>query len=146
MTKWIRFEQGGKIGIGTLEGDKIAVHTGDMFAGAKPSGQTLKLSDVQVLTPCEPSKMVCLWNNFHQLAAKNDFQEPVDPLYFLKAPHAYHPANEPIRRPSTYDGRIVYEGELGVVIGKKCSNITEAEAKDYIFGYTCVNDVTAVDL
>ena len=56
MTKWIRFEQGGKIGIGTLEGDTIAVHTGDMFAGAKPSGQTLKLSDVQVRTPCEPSK------------------------------------------------------------------------------------------
>ena len=74
MAKWIRFEQGGKTGFGTLEGDAIAVHSGDMFAGAKPSGERLKLSDVQVLTPCDPSKMICLWNHFHQLAAKNDFK------------------------------------------------------------------------
>src|SRR5258708_36836785 len=146
MAKWIRFEQGGKTGFGTLEGDTIAVHTGDLFAGAKPSGQTLKLSDVQVLTPCEPSKMICLWNNFHQLAARNDFQQPKEPLWFLKAPNSYWPANRPIERPATYAGKIIYEGELGVVIGKKCFNISEAEAGDYIFGYTCVNDVTAVDL
>jgi ketopantoate reductase/2-keto-4-pentenoate hydratase/2-oxohepta-3-ene-1,7-dioic acid hydratase in catechol pathway len=146
MAKWIRFEQDGKTGFGTLEGDSIAVHTGDLFAGAKPSGETLKLSAVQVLTPCEPSKMICLWNNFHQLAAKNDFKEPKEPLWFLKAPNAYWPANRPIERPATYAGKIIYEGELGVVIGKKCFNISEAEAGDYIFGYTCVNDVTAVDL
>ena len=90
--------------------------------------------------------MICLWNNFHQLAAKNDFTEPKEPLWFLKAPNAYWPANKPIQRPATYAGKIIYEGELGVVIGKKCFNITEAEAGDYIFGYTCVNDVTAVDL
>jgi ketopantoate reductase/2-keto-4-pentenoate hydratase/2-oxohepta-3-ene-1,7-dioic acid hydratase in catechol pathway len=146
MAHWIRFETGGKTGFGTLEGDTISVHSGDMFAGAKVTGEKIALKDVKVRTPCEPSKMVCLWNNFHQLAAKNDFQRPVDPLYFLKAPNAYHPAGEPIRRPPTYDGRIVYEGELGVVIGKQCSNISEAEAKNFIFGYTCVNDVTAVDL
>ena len=146
MAKWIRFEQGGKTGFGTLDGDTITVHIGDMFAGAKPNGQTLKLSEVQVLTPCQPSKMICLWNNFHQLAAKNDFTEPKEPLWFLKAPNSYWPAGRPIERPATYTGKIIYEGELGVVIGKKCFNITEAEAGDYIFGYTCVNDVTAVDL
>ena len=146
MAKWIRFEQNGNTGFGTLEGETITVHSGDMFAGAKPSGETLKLSEVQVLTPCEPSKMICLWNNFHQLAAKNDFTEPKEPLWFLKAPNAYWPANKPIERPATYAGKIIYEGELGVVIGKKCFNISEAEAGDYIFGYTCVNDVTAVDL
>jgi 2-dehydropantoate 2-reductase len=146
MAKWIRFEQNGKTGFGTLEGDTITVHTGDMFAGAKPSGDTLKLSDVQISTPCQPSKMVCLWNNFHQLAAKNEFKQPKEPLWFLKAPNSYWPANKPIERPATYAGKIIYEGELGVVIGKKCFNITEAEAGDYIFGYTCVNDVTAVDL
>lgn len=146
MTKWMRFEQDGKQGFGTLEGDTITVHAGDMFAGAKPTGETLKLSSVRLLTPCEPSKMICLWNNFHQLAAKNDFTEPKEPLWFLKAPNAYWPANRPIERPATYAGKIIYEGELGVVIGKQCFNITEAEAGDYIFGYTCVNDVTAVDL
>ena len=90
--------------------------------------------------------MICLWNNFHQLAAKNDFKEPKEPLWFLKAPNSYWPANQPIERPATYTGKIIYEGELGVVIGKKCFNISEEEAGDYIFGYTCVNDVTAVDL
>jgi ketopantoate reductase/2-keto-4-pentenoate hydratase/2-oxohepta-3-ene-1,7-dioic acid hydratase in catechol pathway len=146
MAKWIRFEQSGKTGFGTLEGDTIAVHSGDLFAGAKPSGQTLKLSEVRILTPCEPSKMICLWNNFHQLAAKNDFTQPKEPLWFLKAPNSYWPGGRPIERPATYTGKIIYEGELGVVIGKKCFNISEEEAGDYIFGYTCVNDVTAVDL
>jgi 2-dehydropantoate 2-reductase len=146
MTQWVRFERGGKTQFGTLEGDTIKVHEGDMFANPKATGESVKLADVKLSTPCEPSKMVCLWNNFHELAAKNDFQHPTEPLYFIKAPNAYHPHGEPIRRPSSYDGKIVYEGELGVVIGKKCSNITEAEAGDYIFGYTCVNDVTAVDL
>ena len=146
MAKWIRFEQGGKTGFGTLEGETIAVHSGDLFAGAKPSGEKLKLSEVQILTPCDPSKMICLWNNFHQLAAKNEFKEPKEPLWFLKAPNAYWPANRPIERPATYAGKIIYEGELGVVIGKKCFNISEAEAGDYIFGYTCINDVTAIEI
>lgn len=146
MTQWVRFERGGKKQFGTLEGDTVKIHEGDMFANPKATGESAKLSEVKLTTPCEPSKMVCLWNNFHELAAKNDFQHPTEPLYFIKAPNAYHPHGEPIRRPSTYDGKIVYEGELGVVIGKKCSNISEAEAGDYIFGYTCVNDVTAVDL
>lgn len=146
MTHWVRFEHNGKTSFGTSDGDTIAVHSGDMFAGAKPTGETVKLSEVRLTTPCDPSKMVCLWNNFHQLAAKNDFKQPEEPLWFLKAPNSYWPANQPIQRPETYAGRIIYEGELGVVIGKKCFNISEAEAGDYIFGYTCVNDVTAVDL
>jgi ketopantoate reductase/2-keto-4-pentenoate hydratase/2-oxohepta-3-ene-1,7-dioic acid hydratase in catechol pathway len=146
MTQWIRFERKGRVEFGALQDGTIAVHEGDLFAGAKPTGQTVQLSDVRVLTPCEPSKMVCLWNNFHQLAAKNDFPVPKEPLWFLKAPNAYHPDGAPIERPKTYAGRIIYEGELGVVIGRKCSNVSEAEAGDYIFGYTCVNDVTAVDL
>lgn len=146
MTQWVRFERGGKTHFGTLEGDTIKIHDGDMFASPKATGESVKLSEVKLAIPCVPSKMVCLWNNFHELAAKNDFQHPTEPLYFIKAPNAYHPHGEPIRRPGTYDGKIVYEGELGIVIGKQCSNISEAEAGDYIFGYTCVNDVTAVDL
>src|SRR5579862_8286821 len=146
MTQWIRFERNGAAGFGTLSGDTIMVHSGDMFAGAKPSGESVKLTAVKVLTPCEPSKMVCLWNNFHQLAAKNSFLVPDEPLYILKAPNAYCPAGTPIERPKSYEGRIVYEGELGVVIGKKCAMVSEADAPNYIFGYTCVDDVTAVDL
>src|SRR5689334_20198447 len=109
MTQWLRFERNGRVGFGTLESGTISVHSGDIFEGSKPTGETVQLADVKVLTPTEPSKMVCLWNNFHQLAAKNDFPVPKEPLYFLKAPNAYHPHGEPIRRPATYAGRIIYE-------------------------------------
>ncbi len=146
MVQWLRYELAGKPGFGTLEDGMIAVHNGDMFARATPTGETVKLAAVKVLTPCRPSKMICLWNNFHQLAAKNNFLVPDEPLYFLKAPNAYHPHGAPIARPKSYSGRIFYEGELGIVIGKTCSMVSEAEAADYIFGYTCINDVTAVDL
>jgi len=146
MIQWLRFERDGEFGFGTLNDGAIAVHNGDMFSAAIPTGETVRLSDVRVRTPCDPSKMICLWNNFHQLAAKNNFQVPDEPLYFLKAPNAYHPHGQPINRPKSYDGKIIYEGELGIVIGKKCSMVSEAEAGNYIFGYTCINDVTAVDI
>lgn len=146
MTQWIRFERGGRVEFGTVTDGTIAIHKGDMFGQNSPTGETVKQTDVRVLTPCDPSKMPALWNNFHQLAAKNNFLVPDEPLYFLKSPNSFLPAGAPIVRPPTYDGKIIYEAELGVVIGKKCFNVTEAEAGDYIFGYTCVNDVTAVDL
>jgi 2-keto-4-pentenoate hydratase/2-oxohepta-3-ene-1,7-dioic acid hydratase in catechol pathway len=146
VVHWVRFEHDGISGFGVLDGDFITVQSGDMFAGATPNGHKIKFAEAKILTPCEPTKMICLWNNFGQLAAKYDFRRPEEPLYFLKAPNSYWPTNQPINRPPTYDGRIIYEGELGIVIGKKCFNIAEAQAGDYIFGYTCVNDVTAVDL
>ena len=146
MTQWVRFERKGRIGFGTLQEGKINIYTGDMFAAPKPIGDSVKLADVRVLTPCEPSKMIGLWNNFHQLAAKNNFKEPAEPLYFLKAPNSFAAHDTPIERPKSYKGKVVYEGELGIVIGKRCSMISEGEAGDYIFGYTCCNDVTAADL
>ena len=99
-----------------------------------------------MLTPCVPSKMICLWNNFHALAARLGVAEPAEPLYFLKSPSAFLAHGETIRRPPSYSGNVVYEGELGIVIGKRCSNVSEDEAGDYIFGYTCVDDVTAADI
>ena len=146
MTKWIRFEHAGRIGFGTLDGGTIAVHSGDMFAGASATGEKIERARVKVLTPCVPSKMICLWNNFAANAKRQNLPRPAEPLWFLKSPSAYLAVGEPIKRPPSYSGKIVYEGELGIVIGKHCSNVTEADAPCYIFGYTCVNDVTAIDL
>lgn len=146
MTRWVRFANAGKVGIGVLDQDRISVHEGDLFSQTTPIGQVLSMEAVKLLTPCNPSKMVCLWNNFHALAAKFHLKEPAEPLYFFKAPTAFHPTGLPIPRPKSYTGRVVFEGELGIVIGKRCVGISEAEAPDYIFGYTCVNDVTAFDI
>ncbi len=80
MTRWVRFEDDGRIGFGTLDGDTIAVHDGDLFAGAQPSGRTVALDRVALLTPCAPSKMICLWNNSRAAAAKLNLAEPLPPL------------------------------------------------------------------
>jgi 2-keto-4-pentenoate hydratase/2-oxohepta-3-ene-1,7-dioic acid hydratase in catechol pathway len=90
--------------------------------------------------------MICLWNNFHELATKLGSPAPDEPLYLLKAPSAFVAHGDTIYRPKSYDGKVVYEGELGIVIGRRCSNVSETEAADHIFGYTCVNDVTAADI
>ncbi len=146
MTHWIRFEHAGQAGFGTLEGDTITVHEGDMFAGARATSKTLALAEVKLLTPTEPSKMIALWNNFHALAAKLKLEAPEDPLYLLKAGNSFLAAGETIRRPKSYSGKVTYEGELGIVIGKDCTDASEVVAESCIFGYTCVNDVTAAEL
>jgi 2-keto-4-pentenoate hydratase/2-oxohepta-3-ene-1,7-dioic acid hydratase in catechol pathway len=146
MTLWLRFTQGDRAGFGTLDGESISVHEGDLFGENVPAGETLPLASVTLLTPCTPQKMVCLWNNSRAVAAKNALTEPAEPLYFLKAPSAYLASGQTIPRPASYDGRVIYEAELGVVIGKRCSAVDEAAAGDHIFGFTCVNDVTALEL
>lgn len=146
MTRWVRFSEADKISFGTLENDVISVYEGDLFAHPEPTGRIVPLNAVNVLTPCEPRKMVCLWNNFHALASKLNLKEPEEPLYFFKAQTAFYPTGLPIPRPPSYSGRVVFEGELGIVIGKRCAGVSEAAAHEHIFGYTCVNDVTAFDI
>ena len=143
---WIRFEHGGQILFGTLHDDTIRVHEGNMFSDSRATDTTVPLSDVTLLTPCVPTKMIALWNNFYALAAKLNLTAPPEPLYLLKAPNSFLAGGQDIRVPASYDGKVVYEGELGVVIGKKASNVSEADAAKYIFGYTCTNDVTAADI
>jgi 2-keto-4-pentenoate hydratase/2-oxohepta-3-ene-1,7-dioic acid hydratase in catechol pathway len=117
-----------------------------MLGTSVETGESLPLADVKLLTPCEPTKMVALWNNFRALAEKLGQSIPPEPLYFLKGNNAFHPHGEPIRIPSAYAGKVVYEGELGVVIGKRATAVSEDEAAAHIFGYTCINDVTAAEL
>jgi 2-keto-4-pentenoate hydratase/2-oxohepta-3-ene-1,7-dioic acid hydratase in catechol pathway len=73
-------------------------------------------------------------------------REPDEPLYLLKAPTTAAAPNAVVKRPTSYDGKVVYEGELAVVIGRTCSGVSIDEADAFIHGYTCVNDITAADL
>jgi 2-keto-4-pentenoate hydratase/2-oxohepta-3-ene-1,7-dioic acid hydratase in catechol pathway len=146
MAHWIRFEHQGRIGFGVLENDSINIHSGDMFAGAQASGETVSLAAVKVLIPTQPSKMIALWNNFRALAVKQGSPIPAHPLYLLKGNNSFLAHGETIRVPASYSGKVVYEGELGIVIGKRCTAVSEAQAPDCIFGYTCINDVTAADI
>lgn len=146
MSKWARFRTGDKVAFGQVEADQIAIYEGDMFANPAATGVTVALADVELMTPCEPSKMVAMVNNFHALLGKLEMETPEEPLYFFKANSSFWPVDKPIRRPKAYAGRIIFEGELGLVIGKECRDVSEAEALDYLFGVTCINDVTSFEI
>ena len=142
---WVRFAHAGATGFGTLEGDRIRVHAGDMFTSPEPTGQTLALDAVRLLMPAQPSKVIALWNNFAALGEKLKLAVPAEPLYLLKPPNSFADPGELIRKPQC-EGKVVYEGELGIVIGRTATAVSEAAAMDYVFGYTCGNDVTVADI
>jgi 2-keto-4-pentenoate hydratase/2-oxohepta-3-ene-1,7-dioic acid hydratase in catechol pathway len=146
VSHWLRFETGGAEHFGTLDGDTVTVWTGDMFAAPTRTPLQCSLADVRLLMPCRPGKMIGLWNNFHERAAKEELHRPEHPLYFLKSANCYAKHGDPIRRPAGYVGTVVFEAELGIVIGRRCAGVSVADAPAMIFGYTCVNDVTARDL
>lgn len=117
-----------------------------MFGAFECTGELLSFADVTTLLPCVPGKFIGLWNNYHAQAVKQGLSIPAEPLWFIKADSSYCAHMQPFTVPASYDGRVVYEGELGLVVGKTCKNITLDDAADAIFGLTCVNDVTALDL
>ena len=161
MAQWLRYVHQGAAGFGTLTGTvgavgsvdamgsvvaAIEVHEGDMFSGAISTGRTLPLAEVQLLAPCVPTKMPALWNNFYARAAKEGIPLPADPLYFLKGNNSFCAHGDVIKKPAHFNGKVVFEGELGVVIGKRMTKVSETDAASHIFGYTCINDVTAADI
>ena len=144
--RWMRFENQGSIGFGVLEGDRVRCYEGDMFGTPEATQTLLAVADLRLLPPCQPGKIVGLWNNFRAAAEKNGWAEPAEPLYFLKSPGSAAGHLQPIAVPASYSGRVVYEGELVVVIGKTARSVDVQHAAGHIFGYTCGNDLTALEL
>lgn len=143
--RWIRFMYQDTVRFGTLDHDLIRLYEGNMFDQSVDTGKDFLLSDVKVLAPTQPSKIIALWNNFGALGQKLGLQVPPEPLYLIKSPNSYLNPGETIRKPAA-EGKIVYEGELGIVIGKHCAGVSEADAMQYVFGFTCANDVTHADI
>ena len=107
----------------------------------------LQLSAVRLLAPAEPGKIVCIGRNYREHAKELDHPIPTEPLIFLKPPSSLIGPDDEIRRPAELSQRVDYEGELAVVIGKRCYCLPESvDVRPYIVGYTCLNDVTARDL
>lgn len=146
MARWLRFERNGEIEFGVAAAEVISVHHGCMFNGAQPTGEHMPLGSVRLLPPAQPSKMIALWNNFGALGAKLGLAAPPEPLYFIKAASSYAGPDATVHRPPGYEGKVVFEGELAIVIGTTCRNAGPDTAEQAIFGYTCVNDITAADI
>jgi 2-keto-4-pentenoate hydratase/2-oxohepta-3-ene-1,7-dioic acid hydratase in catechol pathway len=142
---WVRFRQDQCIRFGILQGEQVRVCEGDMFTRAIPTDRLVPLASVELLTPVEPTKVIALWNNFHALGAKLGLPVPSEPLYLIKSPNSYLQPGGTIRNPPG-GGKVVFEGELGIVIGKTCKQVPQREALGHVFGYTCANDVTVADI
>ena len=116
------------------------------FGKISDTERVLALDEVKLLAPVAPSKIVCVGRNYREHAAELGNKMPDEPLLFLKAPSAVVGLDEQIEIPSASQ-QVEHEGELGVVIGRTARNIPQHEDPlSYVFGYTCVNDVTARDL
>jgi 2-keto-4-pentenoate hydratase/2-oxohepta-3-ene-1,7-dioic acid hydratase in catechol pathway len=122
----------------TSEGDIESLPTRRM--------QSIPLNEASLLPAVRPSKIVCVGRNYREHAAELNHEIPTEPLLFLKPPSSLLPPGGTILRPKVSE-RTDYEGELGVVIARRCHVLADGEeVKPYILGYTCVNDFTARDL
>jgi 2-keto-4-pentenoate hydratase/2-oxohepta-3-ene-1,7-dioic acid hydratase in catechol pathway len=135
---------------GRLEGDSIQPLAEDAtlenIARAATAGPTLPSEGVRLLSPVSPSKIICVGRNYRDHAAELGNPVPPEPLLFLKPPSAVIAHEELIRLPRQ-SARVEYEGELGVVIGRRARRLSDdQDPLSYVLGYTCVNDVTARDL
>lgn len=119
---------------------------GDMESLRTRRIEAIPLEQAALLPPVRPSKIVCIGRNYREHAAELGHDVPAEPLIFLKATSALLSPGGMVRRPKISE-RVDYEGELGIVIGKTCYQPpADADIRQYILGYTCVNDVTARDL
>jgi 2-keto-4-pentenoate hydratase/2-oxohepta-3-ene-1,7-dioic acid hydratase in catechol pathway len=138
---------------GLIEGEHVfPLDARQLFASGpvsilpRDASQRFPLDELRLLTPCVPTKIVCVGRNYREHAAELGNEMPSEPLLFLKAPSSVIAHEESIRLPA-YSVRVEHEGELAVVIGRAARAISDDENPlDYVLGYTCLNDVTARDL
>lgn len=109
------------------------------------TGRRFNLAGVSLLAPCTPSKVICLGLNYRTHAEEMGVPLPDSPILFMKPSTSVIGPGDAIKLPPQ-SSRVDYEAELGVVVGRKARNVSREQALDYVFGYTCANDVTARDL
>src|SRR5215472_6781035 len=153
--RFCRSQSSGEIRYGLIEpassGDVIRTVVANLPASEADSscgeGVEIPLTAVHLLAPVCPTKIVCIGRNYREHAKELNHEIPKEPLIFLKPPSAVLAPGATILRPTALSQRVDHEGELGVVIGKRCHGIRRGQdVREFILGYTCVNDVTARDL
>jgi len=144
--KIYRFKHRNRAFFGILREDRLHPVEGSILRKFKIKERSIPISDVVLLPPVKPSKIIAVGANYRDHAMERGSPLPREPLLFLKPPSAIVGPNDIIVYPKMA-GRIDYEGELALVIKKKASQLGEDDdVEDFILGYTCFNDVTARDL
>ncbi len=137
--KCVRYRYQDKVSYGILDGNTAKEVDGGLFGDRKATGVSADLSSIDLLWPCEPSKLLAVGLNYRSHLGSQP--APVNPEIFLKPPSALLEPGGAIRIPQGARD-VHYEGELVVVIGKKTHHVSESEAADCIFGFTCGIDVS----
>lgn len=146
--RWIRFTAAGRTAFGIVEGDRITEVKGDPFDGYERTASTHSLASVKVELPVVPSTFYCVGLNYRehiiQAAERLGLQArfPEQPDVGYRANNALIAHGEDVVIPADATEKIQYEGELVAVIGKRCRNVSEADALQYVLGYTIGNDVS----
>ena len=119
--------------------------TGWIYNGWQVAGEAIPHSDVTLLAPCTPTKIIGAGLNYRSVAEAKVKEPPAEPILFLKPPSAAIGPEAPIVYPSRV-GQLAYEAEVAVVMGRRCRRVGPEKALEYVLGYTLANDITAKDL
>jgi 2-keto-4-pentenoate hydratase/2-oxohepta-3-ene-1,7-dioic acid hydratase in catechol pathway len=128
-----------------LEGTRARRFAGSPFEGATIEGVAVTWTEAELRAPVRPSKIVCIGRNYAAHAKELGNEVPAEPLMFFKPPSSIIGPTESVVLRAESE-KVEHEAELGIVIGKRASRVSREDALAYVFGYTCVNDVTARDL
>jgi len=141
-SRFVRFQKGGTIAYGLLEGDQVRQLSGDLFGKWSKTQTRFPLKEVKILTPTTPTQVLAMAGNYRSHLADEQIPPQFQiPQAFLKSPSCLIATGEPIALPK--DSEVVhYEGEMVIVIGKTCRKVPKEKALDYVFGVTPGNDVS----
>ena len=141
----VRFRAGGKTRYGALDGSAVIEYSGTPWSVFRRGRRRYALKQVVLLAPTSPSKIVAVGLNYRDHALEMNMPIPEEPRIFLKPISAVIGPDDPIVLPPQ-STRVEHEAELAVVLKKHCRNVPAERVRDYILGYTCLNDVTARDI
>ena len=141
----VRFLKNGQLCCGLIEGEAVYAVEGSIFGQFRRAEKVAALTEVRLLAPCRPTKILAVGLNYRTHAAEAGYDVPPEPLVFSKPPSSVIGPLGPIVYP-ILSQHVDYEGELAVVMGQRVRNVPPEKAHDFVLGYTCGNDVTARDL
>jgi 2-keto-4-pentenoate hydratase/2-oxohepta-3-ene-1,7-dioic acid hydratase in catechol pathway len=146
--RWCRFQSGQNVAYGVIEGDRVVEVSGSPFENHSRTSTTLPLDAVKLLVPVIPPTFYAAGVNYREHVTEMAHRRGVKPEFPPNADVGYRANNaliadgEAIVIPKDATDQVQYEGELVAVIGRRCKKVSEAEALDYVFGYTLGNDVS----
>lgn len=143
--RFVRLLIAGHARWGRLEGELVTLLEGDPWEAQVAVGGAVPLAEARLLPPCRPTKIVCVGLNYRAHAAEMGKPLPDEPLLFLKAPSALLAPGDTVVLPRESQ-EVHHEGELALVVGRRARHVDASDALGHVFGYTCLDDVTARDI